>query len=112
MTFSNFNRLTPRPTLTPASSQRFNLHLVVYPSERVLADLSQVIGRFTTEPNQLIGVVTDDMRIDLELSGIHPHAAERLARCLIRQKFVIRLDGRCFDTRDRETFGIRLFSPR
>ena len=106
------NRSTSFPTSEFASLRRFSLRLVVYPGERVLADLSQVIGRFTTEPDHLIGVVADDMRVVLELSGIHPHGAERLARCLIRQKFVFSLNGRCFDAQDRETFGIRLFSPR
>ena len=106
------NRSTSFPAAEFASLRRFSLRLVVYPGERVLADLSQVIAKFTNEPDHLIGVVADDMRVDLELSDIHPHIAERLARCLIRETFVFSLDGRCYDARDREIFGIRLFSPR
>ena len=106
------NRSTPLPASEFASLQRFCLRLVVYPGTRVLADLSRVIERFTTEPDHLIGVVGEDVRVDLELSGVHPQTAEQLARRLIRQKYVIRLDGRCFDAQDQETFGIKLCSPR
>jgi len=111
MPSSSSNRSNPVPAPDSVPSQSFNLRLLVFPGERVLADLSQAIEKYASDPGHLIGVIGANMRVELDLSGVTPHSAERLARRLIRQPFVLSLSGRCFDARGRETFGIDLYSP-
>ncbi len=107
MTHHNTSRL-PHPN--SIQFQRLCLRLVVRPGEQVLSDLSQIIQRYTSDSSHLMGVIDDNMRLSVDLIGIHPHRAENLARALIRHNSVTRLSGQCFDSEGQETYAVKLYS--
>ncbi len=111
MTSSNPDRLTRFSSSEIIELRRFTLNLVVRPGSQVLAHLSETLERHTGDPGHLIGLIGTEMRISVDLNGISPYGAERLTRCLIRQPFVLSLNGQCFDAKGREIFGISLYSP-
>jgi hypothetical protein len=94
----------------PSEPRRLSLRLIVRPGDQVLSDLSRTIERFTGDSGHLLGVIDDNMRLSVDLSGVHPYQAENLARALIRHAFVIRLSALCFDHEGREIYAVNLYS--